>query len=232
MQYFFQPEIKNGHYQLEDEEFQHCVKVLRNGVGDHIGIFDGKGGKYEVEITAIDKRSCSFRVISEEQIDPKPFYNHIAIAPTKNTDRIEWFVEKACELGVDEISFILTKNCERNKMKADRLIKKAVSALKQSKSGFLTKINELEKLEHFAKGAEADQKFIGYVADSLPNLSREIEEGKRCLILIGPEGDFTTEEVNLTETYGFQKISLGKSTLRTETAGLIAAHTVNVVNGW
>ncbi len=232
MQYFYQPEIENDIHQLEDEEFQHCVKVLRNGIGDRIGIFDGRGGKYEVEITNITKRSCDFRVIQVEQITKKPFYNHIAIAPTKNSDRIEWFVEKACELGVDEISFILTKNCERTKMKTDRLIKKAVSALKQSKSGFLTKINELEKVELFVKSADADQKFIGYVADGLPYLPKEIKSASNSLILIGPEGDFAPEEVTLAETYGFQKISLGKSTLRTETAGLIAAHAVNVVNEW
>ena len=117
-------------------------------------------------------------------------------------------------------------------MKTDRLIKKAVSALKQSKSGFLTKINELENAEPFVKSADADQKFIGYVVDGLPYLPKEMKSASNSLILIGPEGDFTPEEVKLTETHGFQKISLGKSTLRTETAGLIAAHAVNVVNEW
>lgn len=232
MLYFYQPKISKGQHLLEDEEFQHCVKVLRKGVGDQIGIFDGKGGKYEVEITTVGKRSCEFKILSEEQLSPRPFYNHIAIAPTKNTDRIEWFVEKACELGVDEISFILTTNCERNKMRIDRLEKKAVSALKQSKSGFLTKINELEKLDKFLGSTQADQKFIAFVEDGLPYFSDELKSNSNTLTLIGPEGDFTQEEVNAVLKIGFTKISLGKSTLRTETAGLMAAHFVNMLNGY
>lgn len=232
MLYFYQPKIKNGQLSLEEEEFQHCIKVLRKNIGDQIGILDGKGGKYEVEITSVGKRSCDFKILNEEQLPAKPFHQHLAMAPTKNTDRIEWFVEKACELGIDEISFILTSNCERNKMRIDRLTKKAVSALKQSKSGFLTKINELEKLDKFISKASADHKFIAFVQDGLPYFSALLKPNTKTITLIGPEGDFTHEEVELTLAQGFQKISLGKSTLRTETAGLMATHFVNVVNGW
>lgn len=232
MIYFFQPQIKSGLLSLEDEEFQHCVKVLRKNTGDHIGIFDGVGGKYEVVITQVSKHSCDFQIVQEEQLPAKPFYNHIAIAPTKNTDRIEWFVEKACELGVDEITLLLTTNCERDKMKTDRLEKKAISALKQSKSGFLTRINELTKISSLLKTCDAEQKFIAFVADGLPYFSSLLQPNQKTITLIGPEGDFTKEEAEIATAAGFQKISLGKSVLRTETAGLMAAHFVNAVNGW
>lgn len=232
MLYFYQPDIANGIHKLTDEEHQHCTKVLRKGVGDEIGIFDGMGGVYAVRLTEVSKKESAFEIFKSVQISPKPFYNHIAIAPTKNMDRTEWFVEKACELGVNEISFVHTSNCERSKLRIDRLEKKAVSALKQSKSGFLTKINELVKLKSFLADCSATTKHIAVVEPDLPYLGGMIEPNTNACILIGPEGDFSPDEVNMAESQGFQKVSLGKSTLRTETAGLMASHFVNVANGY
>ncbi|MEQ8473837.1 MAG: RsmE family RNA methyltransferase [Marinoscillum sp.] len=230
MLYFYQPEISNGIHQLVDEEHQHCTKVLRKGAGDEIGIFDGIGGKYKVCLTEVTKKQSTFEIIQSEQIPAKTFYNHIGIAPTKNTERIEWFVEKACELGVDEISFILTSNCERNKLRIDRLEKKAVSALKQSKSGYLTKINELTKFKDFIVNSPDQKKYIAVVEDNLPYLGAILKANTNTCILIGPEGDFSPDEVQMAVGQGFVKTSLGKSTLRTETAGIVAANFVNLMN--
>ena len=174
MIYFFHPDITKGSLELPLEEHMHCSKVLRKSVGDQVGIYDGIGGDYIVTLTEVSKKTTRFEVIEKKQLPPKTFYNHIAIAPTKNIDRIEWFVEKACELGVDEISLILTKNSERTKIRVDRLEKKAVSALKQSKSGYLTKINELTKFDLFLKNTHADLKFIAVVEDNLPYYSKVI----------------------------------------------------------
>lgn len=232
MQYFYQPDISKGLGRLQEEEFRHCCKALRHVAGDRIGVFDGKGTKYEAEITLVEKSSCSFCVLSEDRVPPKPFYNHVAIAPTKNTDRMEWFVEKAGELGADEISFVLAKNCERGKINIGRLVKKAISALKQSKSGFLTKVNELEKFDIFLDKNPAGQKFIGHISEGAPYISHKILPGKRTLALVGPEGGFTEREIALAESRGFEKVLLGQNTLRTETAGLAAAHAVNASNEW
>ncbi|MEO9476167.1 MAG: RsmE family RNA methyltransferase [Cyclobacteriaceae bacterium] len=232
MNYFYLPNISDSNQKLEGDEFTHCTRVLRSRVGDHIGILDGKGGFYHAEITSIQGKNLDFRVLEKEHKPAKPFHHHIAIAPTKNIDRIEWFVEKACELGVDEISFILTKNSERNKLRIDRLEKKAISALKQSKSGFLTNINTLVKFPVFIKSIAGSKaaRHIAYVADGLPYFADQIRPASSILTLIGPEGDFDPSEVEMAMDNGFEKICLGNNTLRTETAGIVAAQFVNISN--
>ncbi|MFY0599070.1 MAG: 16S rRNA (uracil(1498)-N(3))-methyltransferase [Cyclobacteriaceae bacterium] len=232
MNYFYQPEISNEGHLLDGEEFIHCTKVLRNKQGDRIGILDGKGGFYTVEIGSISGKKCDFRILEESRKSAKKFHHHIAIAPTKNIDRTEWFVEKACELGVDEISFILTKNSERTKLRIDRLEKKALSALKQSKSGYLTQINELIKFPKFIESVSNIQcaKYIAYVESELPYYTDSLQPDKTILTLIGPEGDFNPTEVQLALENGFEKISLGSNTLRTETAGLASCQFVNFIN--
>lgn len=230
MIYFYQPDIIKGEFQLPDEEHQHCSKVLRKRAGDEVGIYDGVGGEYLVRLTEVSKKQSCFEILNQQKLPAKPFHHHIAIAPTKNIDRIEWFVEKACELGVDEISFILTKNCERSKIRVDRLEKKAVSALKQSKTGYLTQINELRTFTSFLKTTTADSKYIAVVEPDLPYFSKIIKSDSSVITLIGPEGDFTQDEADQAQKHQFIKISLGKSTLRTETAGLMAGHFINIVN--
>lgn len=231
MLFFYQPNLSNNNTYLEGEEYQHCIKVLRKRVGDDIGLLDGKGKKIIGTISEITNKRCTVEVKEETILPEKPFYNHVAIAPTKNMDRMEWFVEKTCELGIDEISFLQTKNSERTKLRIDRLEKKAVSALKQSKNGWLTRINPLAKLTDFLKKDVADcERFIAVVEDDLPYFATTLSKNQKTLCLIGPEGDFSPEEVERALNKGFKKVSLGKSTLRTETAGLIACHFVNVVN--
>lgn len=231
MLFFYQPNLSKNNAFLEGEEYQHCVKVLRKKVGDDIGLLDGKGKKYPGTISEITGKKCFVDVKEEITLPKKPFYNHIAIAPTKNMDRMEWFVEKTCELGVDEITLLRTQNSERTKLRIDRLEKKAISALKQSKNGWLTKINPLIRLQEFIK-MEFDnyQRFIAVVENDLSYFSAKINPGQRSLCLVGPEGDFSPDEVAMAMDQSFTKVSLGNSTLRTETAGLIACHFVNVVN--
>lgn len=228
--YFYQPELTSNQHSLENEEFQHCTKVLRKKEGDIIGIMDGKGTIATASISVINKRSLTFEVSSQEKIAKKPFSIHIAIAPTKSIDRMEWFVEKAGELGVDEITFLLTKNSERPRLKLDRLEKKAISALKQSKSGFLTKVNPLISFTNFLKvELSSHSKSIATVGEN-PYFSENIASDQSQVVLIGPEGDFTKNETLLAIDRGFSPISLGKNVLRTETAGIVAAQIINTIN--
>lgn len=217
---------------LSKEESQHCVRVLRKKSGDTIYLIDGLGSKFEAVITNDSPKQCAFKIITKSSGEPRSYHIHVAMAPTKNHDRIEWFVEKACELGIQEISFISTKRAERKRINLDRLDKKAVSALKQSKNLFKTKINGLRRFEEVVSVyPEVDQKFIAYVSDeNTHHLFQLLKPKGQYLILIGPEGDFTDEEVHAAASNGFQQIGLGDTVLRTETAGVVAAHAMKLIN--
>jgi len=161
----------------------------------------------------------------------RPFHIHIAIAPTKNPDRTEWFVEKAIEIGVDEISFLLCDNSERAALKTDRLEKLAISAMKQSLRCTLTKINHMVLLKDFITTTNASSKYIAHVDQTNPDHLQRIAPPKSdYIILIGPEGDFSKKELELTATHNYKKVSLGTNRLRTETAGLVACHILNLIN--
>ncbi len=229
MNAFYEKSIKSGTTTLSEDESKHCAQVLRHQVGDHIELVDGLGARYEAELTSISKRACEFNVLNEHSVNTKPFSIHLAIAPTKNMDRLEWMIEKVCEIGVDQVSFILTENSERRKLRIDRLEKKTISALKQSKNPFKTQLNELVKFSSFITNVESSEKWIAHVSEH-PHLSDEARANKDVCILIGPEGDFSEDEVQLAISAGFQPISLGQSTLRTETAGFAACHLINVIN--
>lgn len=218
---------------LDEEESHHCIRVLRKKEGDIINIVDGRGGNYEAKITKTSSKSCEFQIVKKShQKQTKLHGIHIAIAPTKNMDRIEWFVEKACELGVDEISFIQTQRSERKHMNLKRIVKKSISALKQSKNLFKTQINELKPFEDvLMENMGNSQKFMAFVdADNPHSLKNCLESSRSTLIFIGPEGDFTSKEVTSATAKGVQLVSLGDSVLRTETAGIIAAHTIVLSN--
>lgn len=230
MQLFYQPEINKGLLQLDPEESRHCVKVLRKREGDKITVVDGDGNFYEVAIVDADPRKCTFTVLSVHKEEKRPFSIHIGIAPTKNADRIEWFVEKAVELGVDEVTFLQCEHSERVKINLERLLKKAVSAMKQSVKASLPQLNEIMPFEEFAQKAGA-QKFIAYVDQDNPNHLKDMAAPKMdCLVMIGPEGDFSAKEVEMARSAGWIAVSLGKSRLRTETAGLAACHILNLLN--
>lgn len=233
MQLFYQPEITAEENYLDTEESRHCIKVLRKQPGDLIHVTDGKGAIYTARIVKADPRKSSFEIVEKKQEPEKNYHIHIAIAPTKNLDRMEWFVEKAVEIGVDEISFLLCDNSERKVLKPDRLERKAISAMKQSLKATLPTLNMLVPIRKFFKKLpEIDEKYIAYIdnASPSPHLQTLIKPHHKYCVLIGPEGDFSTEEVGLAQQSGFQTVSLGKSRLRTETAGIAACMILNLFN--
>lgn len=228
---FYQPAIESGVHYLDPEESRHAAKVLRKKTGDTIHVTDGKGNLYTCSITEPRPDKCAFTIQSIEQEPERSFRIHIAIAPTKNPDRIEWFVEKAIEVGIDEISFIECDNSERTSIKLERIEKLAVSAMKQSLKFRVAKINSIKQLDDFIKTVAAAEKYIAYVDQRNPDqLARVANPSGDYLVLIGPEGDFSPAELGLAIETGFKKVALGPSRLRTETAGLVACHTLNLIN--
>lgn len=231
MHVFYTPDIlvKN---ELPDDEAQHCIRVLRLSQGDEITLTDGRGSFYRAEISMISGKKCFFSVI-EERPQQKPWagHLHIAMAPTKNMDRNEWFAEKATEIGFDELTFLNCRFSERKVIKNERIEKILVSAIKQSLKATIPILNEMTDFDKFISRDFPGQKFIAHCYEGeKPFLRDIIQKGQDALVLIGPEGDFSSEEVEKAIQKGFQPISLGKSRLRTETAALVACHTLNLMN--
>ncbi len=230
MNLFYQPEIRNGILNLDAEESRHAVRVLRMKEGGAIELTDGNGYFYSATITFANPKKCEFEIVGKRNVPKRDFEIHIAMAPTKNMDRMEWFVEKATEIGIDEITFLLTKNSERKAINLDRIKKIATSALKQSQQAWLPIINTIIPFKDILT-ASSNQKFIAYVDASNPkHLQALAEKAKSYLVLIGPEGDFSKEELSMALQYGFEKVSLGTNRLRTETASIVAVHTLRLVN--
>lgn len=232
MQLFYQPEIMNGSLFLTEEESNHCIKVLRHAVGDTLDVVDGAGSKFKVRITEASKKKTTFDIITHQRKEELPYYIHIAIAPTKQIERTEWFLEKAIEIGVDEISFFFGRHSERKNININRMQKKAVSAIKQSLKYQLPIIKLYQDLESLISHIPSEHsKYIAYVDfDNAKHLKEASKPKENSVILIGPEGDFNVEELDFAISKGFQKVSLGPSRLRTETAGLVACHTLNLIN--
>lgn len=234
MQLFYAPSIILQNFELDAIESRHCIQALRHKEGDSIYVTDGIGHLYKAIITIAHPKKCTFQ-IQESLVNPsQPTYDlHIAIAPTKNMNRFEWFLEKATEIGITTITPILTARSERKKVRLDRLEKVLVTALKQSVKTILPTLNEPIKLATFLKKEtllqQYDCKGIAYVATDTTPLKELYQPKQKALLLIGPEGDFTKEEIELAKMKGFTGISLGKSRLRTETAGIVACHTVSLL---
>jgi 16S rRNA (uracil1498-N3)-methyltransferase len=227
---FYQPNIPDGVHHLDREESHHAIRVLRMDKEHTLDLTDGKGSFYVAKITKADPKKCEFDIVERKEVSKRDFQIHIAIAPTKNADRIEWFIEKATEIGVDQISFMLCKNSERKVINSDRLEKVAVSAMKQSQQPWLPRLSDMVPFKEITM-AQADQKFIAYVDSANPKqLHLSSSPKKSYLVLIGPEGDFSKEELELAEKNNFQKVSLGPNRLRTETAGFVACHALNLIN--
>lgn len=231
MYLFYTPDILTSHV-LSEEESQHCVRVLRYTRGDEILLTDGKGNTYTARITNPHPKHCEFEVLTQEkQQKAHDFYLHIAIAPTKNIERMEWMVEKCTEIGVDEITPLLCRFSERKQIRTDRLEKIVLSAAKQSLTPYLPKLNELTDYDTFVRQATEETKFIAHCyKEDKRELKDEIRRGKSVLVLIGPEGDFSEQEVEEALALGFVPVSLGNSRLRTETAGVVACHTAVLMN--
>jgi len=231
MSLFYVPNLSAGKV-LPEEESQHAVKVLRLQVGDAIEVVDGIGGFYNARITNPHAKHCGFEITEALlEFGKRDYKLHIAIAPTKNIERLEWFIEKATEIGIDEITPLICRFSERKIIKPERLDKIIVSAAKQSKKAYFPKLNPLCSFDELMKNHQATQKFIAHCYEEDKKLLQaECTKSSNVLILVGPEGDFSKEEVQKAMSIGFIPVSLGNSRLRTETAGVVACHTVAVVN--
>ncbi len=227
---FFCPTIESGY--LSAEESNHAVRVLRLQGGQVITLFDGDGTEAIAEILQPDKKQLSFNIIEQKKTAPFETHIHIAISPTKNMDRFQFFIEKATEIGVNEITPVYTSNSERKTLNLEKIEKHAISALKQSGNVYLPKIHEPLKFNEFIKQkTPQNHRFIAHCETD--NDKRELKDQlngiKFVTILIGPEGDFTPEEINLAKKEGWLPTGLGTTRLRTETAGIVACHTVRVI---
>lgn len=223
----------NAVVELDEQESHHAHKVLRKNVGDTIAVFDGKGHLYSASIAVINKRNVSVVVqdLLQETLVEKPKW-HLAVAPPKNLDRLEWLVEKITEIGVDEISLIVCQNSERREVRLDRIEKVILSAAKQSLKFRLPLLNECMSFAKFiaAQANNPNPKFIAFCHEKAKHLKSVYSAPQNALILIGPEGDFTQEEVHLAEKNGFVIVSLGESRLRLETAAVYATTVFQMIN--
>ena len=232
MNLFYTPDITPDFYLLNETESKHCVKVLRLRNEDKIFLIDGRGGFYKAEIIDDNPKKCLVKIIeTKKEYNKRDFYVHIAIAPTKNIDRFEWFLEKATEIGIDEITPIICQHSERKVIKPERLNKVITSAIKQSLKAYHPILNNIIKFDDFIKKDFQGNKFIAHCYNNnLMSLKNAATGKKDVIILIGPEGDFSIDEVKKAVDNDYTEISLGKSRLRTETAGVVACHTINLLN--
>ncbi len=227
MHLFFDAKMTQNGGVLDAVESQHCIRTLRHKVRDQILVANGQGDHALVRVTEANPKACAYQFLEmhSQGSKPKPEI-HLIIAPTKNMDRMEWMVEKCCEIGVNHIHFIVSKNSERKVLKLERLQKKAISALKQSYNHYLTHIHELVKFNEFISSQKSiENAFVAHVNPDLPHLMTKLNQAMESIhILIGPEGDFTDLELKKAQDAGFIPVSLGNAVLRTETAGLLASH--------
>ena len=230
---FYAPDAaENAVVYLSDEEAAHCCKVLRLAAGDHIAIADGCGTVYDAIITICNKSTCAAQTVSIiADIYRRKYYNHVAIAPTKNTDRFEWFVEKAVEFGIDRITPLLCAHSERKVLKTERLEKIALSAFKQSGNALITQISPLTPFADVINTTTEDIKMIAHCEESEKIFfSNAVSPQSRCITLIGPEGDFSEQEITMAIKAGFNPVSLGNTRLRTETAGVAVCAFLAAIN--
>ena len=230
-QLFYAPDITTIP-ELPEEESLHCICVLRLKTGDPVTITDGKGFIYHAIIENAHPKHCQVYIKKHEK--QKPFWDfriHIAVAPTKNMDRMEWFVEKATEIGIDAITFLCCRHSERKEIKLQRLRKTAISAMKQSLKATIPQIDEIIDFQKFISQNLNGIRLIATCTDDQRQLIKNIYTPQQdALILIGPEGDFSQTEMMAARAAGFTPVSLGETRLRTETAALMACHTIHLLN--
>ncbi len=213
---------------LQGDEARHCTKVLRKQIGDTIEVINGSGNLFKCAIVGITKREVLAQVTAQvPHFGQLPYTLHLAVAPTKNTDRFEWLLEKATEMGITSITPLLTAHVERTRLREERLQRILIAAAKQSYKGTIPELRPATTFKSFVEAANSDQKFIAHCYD-LPRkaLSTALIQHKSLTICIGPEGDFSPDEVDLATAKGFAPVHLGDSRLRTETAGIVAVAAV------
>ena len=222
-QLFYTPHLENGFARLDEEESRHLLTVLRRQVGDRLQLTDGRGFLYAAEITEAGKKYAVARILETTAVPEPAARLHIAMAPTKQIERFEWFLEKAAEIGISAVTPLLCRRSERTVLRHDRLEKVLVSAMKQSLQSRLPHLHPLTPFGQLVQRATEPGRFIAWCAGApLPHLKTLLQPGVDTLVLIGPEGDFAPEEIELAEKHNFTGVSLGPTRLRTETAGLLA----------
>ncbi len=231
MELFIAHHIEGNTITLDQDESRHAIKVLRLRQGDAIHLTDGKGNLFEAIVILPDARELHAEIRSVKSFPQRNYWIHVAIAPTKNTDRLEWFLEKATEFGIDEISPMICKHSERTIIKPERLVKILVAAMKQSNQFHLPQLNETRSFKQVVADADEDIKLIAHCYNEQKNPITQVTlQKKNVLVLIGPEGDFSMDEVKDALGSGFTPISLGSTRLRTETAGLAAVQAIHFIN--
>lgn len=233
MQLFYNPDLDKSisQFTFSQEESRHIVKVLRKKEGDILHITNGKGYIFESEILLADQKRCKAQIVSTKKKHAKAHWLHIVVAPTKNNDRFEWFLEKATEIGVNEITPIFCDRSERKVIKKERLEKVIQSAMKQSLRTYLPKLNDAISFKDFMEQEQNGLLFIAHCEEEEKvDLKRRVAPDKDITILIGPEGDFSQNEISNAYEKGFLPVSLGEYRLRTETAAIVACTTVNMIN--
>jgi len=227
---FYSNKIQDDVVFFADEEMRHIQNSLRKSAGDTIHFTDGAGSLFAAEISATSKREIQATIVDRKSLNPPAPFLHIAVAPTKNIDRIEWFVEKAVEIGVSEISFILCKHSERKNIKLERMKRIAIAAMKQSLKCTLPVLNELERFENWVKTQKTTQKMMACLTDDTLHYAKGFSKSQPTTICIGPEGGFRDDEIKSAMGEGFRLVSLGDERLRTETAALTSVSYFRLLN--
>ncbi|MFM6954716.1 MAG: 16S rRNA (uracil(1498)-N(3))-methyltransferase [Sphingobacteriaceae bacterium] len=232
MHLFYTPDIILPSYTLSEEESKHAIRVLRLQVHDEVILVDGKGSKYTAQITDANPKKTLLQIThSQHEVGKRNHYLHIAVAPTKNIERLEWFLEKATELGIDKITPIICDRSERKEVKTERLNKIITSAVKQSIKAYHPVLQAAIPYKQFIQQDLLGKGFIAHCMEGeKPLLPQVCNPHDQCTVLIGPEGDFTPQELAAAQAAGYTAISLGEARLRTETAALAACFEINLLN--
>ncbi|WP_375418808.1 RsmE family RNA methyltransferase [uncultured Hymenobacter sp.] len=228
---FFAPDLTPAAtaYPLPEDESKHAVRVLRLREADAVELLDGRGHRYQAHLLDANPKRCQLQVIGHVLVPPRPYVTHVAVAPTKNLDRMEWLVEKAVEVGIERLSFLRCARSERRELKLERLEKIAISALKQSGQAWLPQLDEMTDFAAFLPLLVPATTFIAHLeAGERTALAQVAGAGPGCCVLIGPEGDFTPAEIEMALARGIRPVTLGTSRLRTETAALAAVFTAHL----
>ncbi|WP_310381356.1 16S rRNA (uracil(1498)-N(3))-methyltransferase [Flavobacterium sp.] len=233
MQLFYNPNINNTteNFSFDKEESKHIIKVLRKKDTDILFVTNGLGELYKTEITLASDNKCTVKILSFEKAEPSKFHLHLAVAPTKMNDRYEWFLEKATEIGIHEITPIICDRSERKVVNKERFEKIILTAMKQSNILFLPKLNEATTFKEFIKFKNEGLQLIAHCEETDKNtLKSVLKPNTNVTLLIGPEGDFSDKEITLAVENKYVPVSLGNTRLRTETAAILACHSVVFIN--
>ncbi len=231
MHWFYTTQIEGNILQLQEEEARHCSKVLRLQAGDSIQAIDGKGRLYTASIESISKRDVQAHIVSVQESPAPEYHIHLAIAPTKNISRLEWCIEKVCEMGITQITPLLCQRSERKVIKQDRLQKIVLSAVKQSQKTFMPTLQPLTSVKDYLLQERIGAQYICHCAyEDNTHLAKLYQKEKHIHLMIGPEGDFHPEEVEAALSSGFRSTGLGKERLRTETAGVHACSIIHTLH--